>query len=70
MIEKKYFVIVNGCELGEYYPLMDVATGMMAMFASEYDAMTAGENNEYGKRHGFEIFELGGGEAYWDGDGK
>ena len=70
MIRKKYFVIVNGCELGEYYPLMDVATGRMAMFASICGAMTAGENNEYGKRHGFEILELIGAGDYFEGDGK
>ena len=60
MKAKIYFVILNHAKEGVYLPLID--SGKLSMYESETEAMVAGEESLLGRQHGFEIFELGGGE--------
>lgn len=60
MIEKPYFVILNHPN-GKVLPLVENDENDIAMFDSEIQALSAGQNNDLGNYYGFEVFELGGG---------
>ena len=61
MKAKIYFVILNHAKEGVYLPLTD-DKGKLIMFETETEALVAVEESLLGRQHGFEIFELGGGE--------
>ncbi len=59
MIEKPYFVILNG-QKGTFHALID-ENGGLAFFESEIQAINSAQNNVLGSHFGFEVFELGSG---------
>ncbi|WP_155303458.1 hypothetical protein [Desulfosarcina widdelii] len=63
MIEKPFFVILNH-QNGSVLPMVENDDGDLAMFETETDAVTAGNNNPLGEHYGFEVFELGDGRCF------
>ena len=64
MNEKTYFVIVNTSNENAKYSLeedIEIYKAVLTLFKTYEEAVSAGENDEDGAEHGFEVFELGGG---------